>query len=143
MRQGGEGGGHTGDVGSVVLWPEVIDAIAPTCRCWQPAASATGGQMAAAMAMGAAGVWTGSLWLTVEEADIPPAQMESYLDAPQPRHRSLAVLHRQAVPHAAATTGPRRGRPTTHPNRSACRCRFMVAIEAVTRGHATPSRPWT
>ena len=33
------------------------------------------------MAMGAAGAWTGSLWLTVEEADVPPAQMQTYLDA--------------------------------------------------------------
>ena len=78
--QGSEGGGHTGDVGSIVLWPEVIDAVAPT-----PVLAAggvgSGRQMAAAMVMGAAGVWTGSLWLTVEEADIPPAQMETYLAA--------------------------------------------------------------
>ena len=40
-----------------------------------------GRQVASAMAMGAAGVWTGSLWLTVEEADVPPAQMQTYLDA--------------------------------------------------------------
>jgi NAD(P)H-dependent flavin oxidoreductase YrpB (nitropropane dioxygenase family) len=80
IAQGGEGGGHTGDVGSIVLWPEVIDAVAPT-----PVLAAggigTGRQMAAALAMGAQGVWTGSLWLTVEEADVPPAQMQSYLAA--------------------------------------------------------------
>jgi NAD(P)H-dependent flavin oxidoreductase YrpB (nitropropane dioxygenase family) len=34
--QGSEGGGHTGDVGSIVLWPEVIDAVPPS-RCWPPA----------------------------------------------------------------------------------------------------------
>jgi NAD(P)H-dependent flavin oxidoreductase YrpB (nitropropane dioxygenase family) len=80
IAQGSEGGGHTGDVGSVVLWPEVIDAISP-----MPMLAAggigTGRQMAAAMAMGAAGVWTGSLWLTVEEAETPPAQMEDFLAA--------------------------------------------------------------
>ena len=37
--------------------------------------------IAAALAMGAQGVWTGSLWLTVQEADVPPPQMESYLSA--------------------------------------------------------------
>jgi NAD(P)H-dependent flavin oxidoreductase YrpB (nitropropane dioxygenase family) len=37
--------------------------------------------MAAALAMGAQGVWTGSLWLTVEEADVPPAQMQALFDA--------------------------------------------------------------
>ena len=41
----------------------------------------SGKQMAAAMVMGAAGVWTGSLWLTVEEAAAPPRQMETYLKA--------------------------------------------------------------
>ena len=40
-----------------------------------------GRQIAAAMAMGAAGVWTGSLWLTVEEAHAQPAQKESLLKA--------------------------------------------------------------
>ncbi len=80
IAQGGEGGGHTGDVGSIVLWPQIIDAVAPT-----PVLAAggigNGRQMAAAMAMGAAGVWTGSLWLTVAEAAAEPAEKESYLNA--------------------------------------------------------------
>ena len=80
IAQGTEGGGHTGEIGSVVLWPEVIDAVAPT-----PVLAAggigTGRQMAAAIAMGAQGVWTGSIWLTVEEAESPPAQMDSFLHA--------------------------------------------------------------
>ena len=80
IAQGSEGGGHTGEVGSIVLWPQVIDAVAPT-----PVLAAggigSGRQMAAALAMGASGVWTGSLWLTVEEADIPPAQMAQYIEA--------------------------------------------------------------
>jgi NAD(P)H-dependent flavin oxidoreductase YrpB (nitropropane dioxygenase family) len=80
IAQGGEGGGHTGDVGSVVLWPQIIEAVAPT-----PVLAAggigTGAQMAAAMAMGAAGVWTGSIWLTVSEAAAEPAERESYFEA--------------------------------------------------------------
>jgi NAD(P)H-dependent flavin oxidoreductase YrpB (nitropropane dioxygenase family) len=80
IAQGGEGGGHTGDIGSMVLWPEVIDAVAPT-----PVLAAggvgNGRQIAAALAMGAQGVWTGSLWLTVEESETPPAQRESLLRA--------------------------------------------------------------
>jgi NAD(P)H-dependent flavin oxidoreductase YrpB (nitropropane dioxygenase family) len=78
--QGTEGGGHTGEVGSVVLWPEVVDAVAPL-----PVLAAggigTGRQMAAALAMGAQGVWTGTLWLTVEESDVSPGQLEAYLAA--------------------------------------------------------------
>lgn len=80
IAQGTEGGGHTGEIGSMVLWPEVIDAVAPT-----PVLAAggvgNGRQIAAALAMGAQGVWTGSLWLTVQEADVPPPQMEALLQA--------------------------------------------------------------
>jgi NAD(P)H-dependent flavin oxidoreductase YrpB (nitropropane dioxygenase family) len=80
IAQGTEGGGHTGEIGSVVLWPQIIDAVAPT-----PVLAAggigTGRQIAAALAMGAEGVWTGSLWLTVEESECPPAQVESLLKA--------------------------------------------------------------
>jgi NAD(P)H-dependent flavin oxidoreductase YrpB (nitropropane dioxygenase family) len=77
IAQGTEGGGHTGEIGSVVLWPDVIDAVAPV-----PVLAAggigTGRQVAAALAMGAQGVWTGSIWLSVQEAESPPEQMESY-----------------------------------------------------------------
>jgi NAD(P)H-dependent flavin oxidoreductase YrpB (nitropropane dioxygenase family) len=80
IAQGTEGGGHTGEVGSLVLWPQVIDAVAPT-----PVLAAggigTGRQIAAAMALGAAGVWSGSLWLAVEEAEASEAQKQSYFDA--------------------------------------------------------------
>jgi len=80
IAQGTEGGGHTGDIGSIVLWPQVIDAVAPL-----PVVAAggigDGRQMAAALMLGAQGVWTGSLWLTVEEAEAPPAQQESLLRA--------------------------------------------------------------
>jgi NAD(P)H-dependent flavin oxidoreductase YrpB (nitropropane dioxygenase family) len=80
IAQGYEGGGHTGDIGSVVLWPQVIDEVAPI-----PVLAAggigNGRQMAAALSMGAAGVWTGSMWLAVEEAAGSPAQIQSYLDA--------------------------------------------------------------
>ena len=41
----------------------------------------SGQQIAAALALGAQGVWAGSLWLTVEEADLPPAQQKQLLDA--------------------------------------------------------------
>lgn len=80
VAQGTEGGGHTGEIGSMVLWPDIIDAVAPL-----PVLAAggigNGRQMLAAMSMGAAGVWTGSLWLTVEEAHAQPAQKQSLLAA--------------------------------------------------------------
>jgi NAD(P)H-dependent flavin oxidoreductase YrpB (nitropropane dioxygenase family) len=80
IAQGGEGGGHTGEIGSIVLWPQIVDAIAPLPML-AAGGVGNGRQMLAAMATGAAGVWTGSLWLTVEEAGGQPAQKESYLKA--------------------------------------------------------------
>ncbi len=66
IAQGYEAGGHTGEVASMVLVPDVVDAIAPV-----PVLAAggigSGRQMAAAMALGADGVWTGSIWLTTVE----------------------------------------------------------------------------
>jgi len=80
IAQGTEGGGHTGEIGSMVLWPQIIEAVAPT-----PVLAAggigRGSQIAAALAMGAQGAWTGSLWLTVEEAEAEPAQIDTYLRA--------------------------------------------------------------
>ncbi len=120
--QGSEGGGHTGDVGSIVLWPEVIDAVAPL-----PVLAAggvgSGRQMAAAMVMGAAGVWTGSLWLTVEEADVPPKQMESYLKATSRDTVRSRSFTGQALPVAEERLDRRLGRARATPSRSACRCR--------------------
>ena len=64
----------------MVLWPQVVDAIAPTPML-AACGIGTGRQIASALALGAQGVWTGSLWLAVEEADAPPAQRQSYFDA--------------------------------------------------------------
>jgi len=80
IAQGYEAGGHTGEVASMVLVPDVVDAIAPV-----PVLAAggigTGRQMAAAMALGAQGVWTGSIWLTVAESDTSPAVQQKLLTA--------------------------------------------------------------
>ena len=80
IAQGTEGGGHTGEIGSLVLWPQIIEAVDPV-PVLAAGGIATGKQLAAALAMGAQGAWTGSLWLTVKEAEYPPAQTESYLNA--------------------------------------------------------------
>ena len=69
--QGTEAGGHCGDVSTMVLVPEVIKAIKPIRDVPVLAAGGimTGRQMAAAMAMGAAGAWTGSVWLATVESE--------------------------------------------------------------------------
>jgi NAD(P)H-dependent flavin oxidoreductase YrpB (nitropropane dioxygenase family) len=80
---GGEAGGHCGDVSTLVLVPEVAEAIKPYGDTPILAAGGivTGRQMAACMAMGAAGAWTGSVWLTTHEAETNPAVKEKMLTA--------------------------------------------------------------
>ena len=80
IAQGYEAGGHTGEIGSMVLIPEIVDAVGDV-----PVLGAggigRGRQMAAAMALGAQGVWCGSVWLTTEEAETHPAVKDKMLQA--------------------------------------------------------------
>ena len=80
---GTEAGGHCGEVSTMVLIPEVLRALEPYGNVPVLAAGGivTGRQMAACMAMGAAGVWTGSVWLTTAEAETTPAVKEKMLAA--------------------------------------------------------------
>jgi NAD(P)H-dependent flavin oxidoreductase YrpB (nitropropane dioxygenase family) len=80
VAQGAEAGGHTGEIGTMVLVPEVVDAVAPT-PVLAAGGIATGRQVAASMALGAQGVWTGSVWLTTEEAETEPVVKEKFLAA--------------------------------------------------------------
>jgi len=80
VAQGYEAGGHTGEVATMVLVPEVVDAVAPT-PVLAAGGIATGRQIAAAMALGAQGVWCGSVWLTTEEAETHPVVKEKFLTA--------------------------------------------------------------
>jgi NAD(P)H-dependent flavin oxidoreductase YrpB (nitropropane dioxygenase family) len=80
VAQGYEAGGHTGEVATMVLVPEVVDTVAPL-PVLAAGGIASGRQMAAAMALGAQGVWTGSVWLTTKEAETHPVVMEKFLAA--------------------------------------------------------------
>jgi NAD(P)H-dependent flavin oxidoreductase YrpB (nitropropane dioxygenase family) len=80
IAQGGEGGGHTGEIGSIVLWPQIVDAV-DGLPVLAAGGIGSGRQMAAAMSTGVQGIWCGSLWLAVEEAAAQPAEKESYLNA--------------------------------------------------------------
>jgi NAD(P)H-dependent flavin oxidoreductase YrpB (nitropropane dioxygenase family) len=80
VAQGTEAGGHTGEIATMVLVPEVVAEVAPA-----PVLAAggigSGRQMAAAMALGAAGVWTGSIWLGVAESNTDPGGMQRLFEA--------------------------------------------------------------
>jgi NAD(P)H-dependent flavin oxidoreductase YrpB (nitropropane dioxygenase family) len=133
IAQGGEGGGHTGDVGSIVLWPQVIAAAGDT-----PVLAAggigSGGQIAAALALGAQGVWAGSLWLTVEEADLPPAQKQQLIEKTSRdtvRSRSFTGKPCRMLRSAwtDAWDAPENPDPLPMP------MQYMVSGDCVARGH--------
>jgi len=80
IAQGHEAGGHTGEISTLVLTPQVVDAVAPI-----PVLAAggvgTGRQLAAVLALGAQGAWMGSAWLTTEESDVDELVIEKLLQA--------------------------------------------------------------
>lgn len=101
VAQGTEAGGHCGEVTTLVLIPEVIAAVEETgTRVPVLAAGGivTGRQMAAAVAMGADGAWTGSVWLTTEEAETAPHTVQ----------KMLAATSRDTVRSAGRTGKPAR-----------------------------------
>lgn len=133
IAQGWEAGGHTGEVSTMVLVPEVVDAVQPT-----PVLAAggigTGRQMAAALALGAEGVWTGSIWLTVREADTNPVVIEKLLSATSKdtvRSRSLSGKPARLLRTAwtEAWDGPE------SPGALPMPLQFMVTAEATHRIH--------
>jgi NAD(P)H-dependent flavin oxidoreductase YrpB (nitropropane dioxygenase family) len=100
VAAGTEAGGHCGEVTTMVLVPEVIEAIKPIRKVPVLAAGGivTGRQMAAAIALGADGVWTGSVWLTTEEAET----------APYTKQKMIAATSRDTVRSRSRTGKPSR-----------------------------------
>ncbi|WP_182906201.1 nitronate monooxygenase family protein [Microbispora sp. H13382] len=96
VAQGTEAGGHTGEISTMVLIPQVVDAVdVPVLAA---GGIGSGRQMAAGMALGAEGVWTGSIWLAVEEADTSETV----------RRRIIAATSRDTVRSRSWTGKPAR-----------------------------------
>lgn len=93
MAVGTEAGGHTGKISSMVLWPAVVDAVAPV-PVLGGGGVGRGRQVAAALALGCEGVWCGSIWLKTVQSDVPPAVKE----------RMFNATHEDTV-HTASFTG--------------------------------------
>ncbi len=103
IAQGTEAGGHCGEVSTLVLIPEVLEAISDIPGGKDVPVLAAGGivtgrQMAACVALGAAGAWTGSVWLTTDEAET----------APHTKQKMLTASSRDTVRSAGRTGKPSR-----------------------------------
>jgi NAD(P)H-dependent flavin oxidoreductase YrpB (nitropropane dioxygenase family) len=97
---GTEAGGHCGEISTMVVVPDVIEAVKdyPDVHVLAAGGIATGRQMAACMAMGADGAWCGSVWLTTAEAETTPTVKE----------KMLAASPRQTVRSRSRTGKPTR-----------------------------------
>jgi NAD(P)H-dependent flavin oxidoreductase YrpB (nitropropane dioxygenase family) len=67
IAQGSEAGGHCGEIGTMVLVPEIVDIVDDRAHVLAAGGIGCGRQVAAALALGAEGVWTGSMWLMTDE----------------------------------------------------------------------------
>ncbi len=80
VATGTEAGGHTGEISTLVLVPQVVDEVAPV-PVLAAGGIADGRQIAAVVALGAQGVWTGSLWLMAAESDLEDVVKEKLVAA--------------------------------------------------------------
>ena len=140
IAQGYEAGGHTGEIATMVLVPEVVDAVAPI-----PVLAAggigTGRQIAAALALGAQGVWLGSLWLTTAESNSRPAVLQAYLEATSADTvRSRCYTGKPARMLRNAWTEA--WEPAEVPARSACPCRTSSPPRPTPGSPGPGARTW-
>ena len=102
VAQGTEAGGHCGEVTTLVLIPEVLDAIGGDRQlhvpCWPRAASSRAGRWPPPSRWAPTGAWTGSVWLTTEEAETAPHTVQ----------KMLAATSRDTVRSAGRTGKPSR-----------------------------------
>ena len=76
VAQGTEAGGHTGDIATMVLVPQVVEACGDEVAVLAAGGIARGSQIVAALALGAQGVWCGTLWLGTRESELDAFEKE-------------------------------------------------------------------
>ena len=79
VAQGTEAGGHTGRIAMMPLVPQIVEAVKPL-PVVAAGGIATGRGGAAALALGAQGVWLGTAFLTATESQIFDSQQRAVLD---------------------------------------------------------------
>jgi NAD(P)H-dependent flavin oxidoreductase YrpB (nitropropane dioxygenase family) len=145
IAQGTEGGGHTGEIATMVLVPQVVDAVAPT-PVLAAGGIATGRQMAAALALGAEGVWCGSVWLTTHEAETSPTIREKFLAASSSdTRRSRSLTGKPARMLRSAWTDawdePDAPQPLPMPLQSMLVADSQRRIHRIAHKEGSPARP--
>lgn len=81
VAQGTEAGGHTGEIATMVLVPQVVRACGDKAAVLAAGGIATGEQILAAQALGAQGVWCGTVWLGTRESELDPFEKDALFAA--------------------------------------------------------------
>ena len=76
VAQGTEAGGHTGEIATMVLVPQVVEACGDSVAVLAAGGIARGSQIAASLALGAQGVWCGTVWLGTRESELDSFEKE-------------------------------------------------------------------
>ena len=125
IAQGGESGGHSGQIGTFSLVPQVVDvARQKDIPVLAAGGVGSGRHLAAAISLGAVGVWSGTIWLTTNENSLDMYLKQRIVDAKvedaiQSRARSGKPIRQLR----SAPSTPMSGSRTTHPRPCRCRCR--------------------
>ena len=80
IAQGTEAGGHTGDISTLVLVPQVVELCPADVPVLAAGGISRGSQIAAALALGAQGVWCGTIWLGTSESELTPFERQVLFD---------------------------------------------------------------
>ena len=141
VAQGTEAGGHCGEISTMVLVPEIVDAVgdAPVLAA---GGIGCGRQVAAALALGAQGAWTGSIWLTAAESDVHPIAKDKLL-----RARSTDTVRSRALTGKPArqlrTAWSEAWDDPKGPGALPMPLHWMATAEATTRIHRFAGQPGT
>ena len=134
VAQGTEAGGHCGEISTFVLVPEVVDVVGDNGAVLAAGGIGSGRQMAAALALGAQGVWTGSIWLTTEESHTAMVLKKKLLAAgSRDTIRSRAISGKPA--RQLKTAWSAQWEDNANPDPLPMPLQFMLTAEAVARLH--------
>ena len=81
VAQGTEAGGHTGEISTMVLVPQVVQAVRSDIAVLAAGGIAHGSQIEASLALGAQGVWCGTVWLGTVESELDPFEKSVIFEA--------------------------------------------------------------
>jgi NAD(P)H-dependent flavin oxidoreductase YrpB (nitropropane dioxygenase family) len=134
-----EAGGHTGDIGGMVLTPQIVEAAGPDVPVLHAGGIAKGSQIAAALALGAQGVWTGSVWLLAAESETTPLQKELIIestsgDTARSRYRTGKPTRHLNTALVRAWDDPKAPKPLPTPLQG------VVSSQIVSRGEKAGSK---